>query len=127
MQVRAYTTLNGQTYYGDWSDAAYFFTQPRITKAKVSGNKLTVKWKKVGGATGYDIYVSTKPTTGYKKVKSVSAKASSVTLTKLKGKKISSKKKYYVYIATKKKTSTGTYTSGKLYYWNTKNSSFGYF
>lgn len=129
MQVRAYTVLNGQTYYGPWSDAAYFFTQPRITKAKVSGSKLTVKWKKVSGATGYDVYVSTKPQSGYKKVKSVSSKKSSVTLTKFKGKKFSSKKKYYVYVATKKKTKSGTYTSGKLYYWNTKKntSSFGYF
>lgn len=128
-QVRAYTVLNGQTYYGEWSDVAYFFTQPRVTKAKVSGSKLTVKWKKVAGATGYDVYVSTKPTTGYKKVKSVNSKKSSVTLTKFNKKKISSKKKYYVYVATKKKTKSGTYTSGRLYYWNTKKSvsSFGYF
>jgi hypothetical protein len=127
MQVRAYTTVNGQTYYGDWSDTGYFFTQPRVTKAKVSGSKLTVKWNKVGGATGYDIYVSTSPQSGYKKVKSVSSKTSSVTLSKFGSKKFSSKKKYYVYVATKKKTKTGTYTSGRLYFWNTKSSGFSYF
>lgn len=126
-QVRAYTVINGQTYYGAWSDVAYFFTQPRVTKAKVSRNKLTVKWQKVAGATGYDVYVSTKSQSGYKKVKSVSSKKSSVTLTKFNKKKFSSKKKYYVYVATKKKAKSGTYTSGRLYYWNTKKSGFGYF
>lgn len=129
-QVRAYTVINGQTYYGPWSDVAYFFTQPQLSKAKVSRNKLTVKWKKVAGASGYDVYVSTKATSGYKKVKSVSSKKSSVTLTKFNKKKFSSKKKYYVYVAAKKKTKSGTYTSGKLYYWCTKNfraNSRGYF
>lgn len=126
-QVRAFSTINGVKYYGDWSDTIYFFTQPRITKAKVSGNKLTVKWKKVGGATGYDIYVSTKKTTGYKKVKSVSSKKASATISKLGKKKFSKKKTYYVYVATKKKVNGVTSTSGRLYYWNTKNSGYGYF
>lgn len=128
-KVRAYTTINGTRYTGEWSDAAYFFTQPRITKASVSGNKMTVKWKKVSGATGYTVYVSTKPKSGYKKVKSVGKNTSSVTITKLKGKKISSKKKYYVYVATTKKVGKKKYNSGKLYYWNTKSpaSRFEYF
>lgn len=128
-KVRAYTTINGKRYTGEWSDAAYFFTQPRITKASVSGNKMTVKWKKVSGATGYTVYVSTKPKSGYKKVKSVGKNTSSVTVTKLKGKKISSKKKYYVYVATTKKVGKKKYNSGKLYYWNTKSpaSRFEYF
>jgi hypothetical protein len=126
-QVRAFSTINGKNIYGEWSDQAYFFTQPRIKKSKVSKNTLTVKWGKVSGATGYDIYVSTKPTTGYKKVKSVGKKASSVKIKKFKKKKISGKKKYYVYVATKKKVGNRTYTSGRLYYWNTKNTVFGYF
>ena len=128
VQVRAYTEISGKKYYGAWSDKAYCFTQPRITKASVSKNKLTVKWGKVAGATGYDVYVSTKKQSGYKKVASVSSKKTSVTISKLSGKKFSSKKTYYVYIATKKKAGKNTYTSGKLYFWNTKNNkSFGYF
>lgn len=126
-QVRAYTEFEGKTYYGEWSNTAYFFTQPRVNKASVSKNKLQIKWGKVSGATGYDVYVSTKPRTGYKKVKSVGKKVSSVTIKKFKNKKISSKKKYYVYVATKKKVGKTTYTSGKLYYWDTKSTSFGYF
>ena len=126
-RVRAFMIYNGQKYYGAWSDVAYFFTQPRITSIGVSNKKLTVKWGKVSGATGYDVYVSTKPTSGYRKVKSVSKKVSSVTITKFRSKKISSSKTYYVYIATKKKTSKKTYTSGKLYYWNSKTGGYGYF
>lgn len=129
VEVRAYSTINGQTYYGPWSDKAYCFTQPRIKSLKKSGKKITVKWGKVEGATGYDIYVSTKPKTGYKKVKTVKANKSSYTITKIGKKKLSAKKKYYVYIATVKKVGGRRYDSGKLYYWNTKSgaNSFNYF
>ena len=127
-RVRAYSTINGVKYYGPWSDTAYFMTQPQITKAKISGNKLSVKWKKVGGATGYDVYVSTKKASGYKKVKSVSSRTTSATIKKLGTKKFSKKKTYYVYIVTKKTVKGRTSKSGRLYYWNTKNNSkVGYF
>ncbi len=127
VQVRASSEIDGKTYTGPWSDVCYCFTQPRVNSVKVKGNRLTIKWGKVNGATGYDVYVSTKPTKGYKKVKSVTSKTSSVTITKLKGKKFSSKKAYYVYIVTKKKVQGKTNTSGRLYYWSTKSSTFGYF
>ena len=129
VQARAYSTINGQKYYGEWSDKAYCFTQPRIKTLKKSGKKITVKWGKVEGATGYDIYVSTKPKTGYKKVKTVKANKTSYTITKIGKKKLSAKKKYYVYIATVKKVGGRRYDSGKLYYWDTKSgaNSFNYF
>lgn len=117
VQVRAYVEINGKKQYGAWSAPGYFFTQPQITKAQVSKNKLTVKWDKVTGATGYDIYVSTKKESGYKKVKSVGKNTSFVTITKLAGKSISAKKQYYVYVISKKKVGKTTYTSGMLYYW----------
>lgn len=128
-KVRAYSTINGKKYTGAWSDASYFFTQPRVTRAKVSGSKLNVKWKKVSGATGYTVYVSTKPKSGYKKVKTVGKNTSSVTISKLKGKKFSPKKKYYVYVTTNKKVGKRKYDSGRLYYWDTKSptSRFNYF
>lgn len=92
-------------------------------------NQFNAVWTKQEGATGYDVYVSTKPTTGYKRVKSVGKSTYSATISKLSGKKFSSKKKYYVYIVTKKKVGKVTHKSGRLYYWNTKSpvSSFGYF
>lgn len=129
VRVRAYTTLNGQKYYGKWSEKCYCFTQPRITAIRQSGSKLTIKWGKVKGATGYDVYMSTKKTSGYKKVKSVGSGTNKVTVTKFKGKKLSAKKTYYFYIVTKKKVGKITNKSGRLYYWNSKSSvnSFGYF
>ena len=129
VQVRAYSTINGQKYYGQWSDKAHCFTQPRVKSIKKSGKKITVKWGKVEGATGYDIYISTKPKTGYKKVKTVKANKNSYTITKIGKKKLSAKKKYYVYIATVKKVGGRRYDSGKLYYWDTKSgaNTFHYF
>ena len=129
VQVRAYTTINGQKYYGAWSDKAYCFTQPRIKSIYKTGKKITVKWAKVEGATAYDIYVSTKPKTGYKKVKTVKKNTTSCTIKKIGKKKISAKKKYYVYIATVKKVGSRRYDSGRLYFWNTKSGAnyFDYF
>lgn len=120
LQVRAYIVVNGQKIYGEWSDIAYLFTQPMVKKASVSGNKLKISWGKIDGMTGYDVYVSTKEKSGYKKVKSLSKSKSSLTVSKLKGKKFSKKKKYYIYIVGKKKVGKITYTSGKHYTYEAK-------
>lgn len=127
LQVRAVTVINGERYYGDMSKKAYCLSQPRMKSIKVSGGKLTIKWAKVSGATGYDIYVSTKPKSGYKRVKSVGKSTFSVSIKKFSGKKISAKKKYYVYIAAKKKVGKTTHTSGKLYYYDSKNMRMNWF
>ena len=123
VKVRAYVSYNNQNYYGDWSDGAYLFTQPMVNKNKssLSSGKLKISWDKINGVTGYDVYVSTKEKTGYKKVKSVSKSKNSVTITKLKGKKINKNKKYFVYIVAKKKVGKTTYTSGKHYTYEMKN------
>lgn len=115
MTVRAYTDLNGNRYYGSWSDKAYLFTQPEVSKLSIKGNKLTVKWKKISGVTGYDVYVSTKQKKGYKKVKAVNSKKSSVTVAKIKKAKINKKKTYYVYVVAKKKVGKRMYGSGVNY------------
>ena len=127
MKVRAFTTINGKKYYGGWSAFSYFFTQPRVTKAKVAGGKLTVRWGRVTGATSYSVYVSTRAKKGYKKVATVGKGRSSVTIKKLAGKEIKNGKKYYVYVITNKKIRGKVNTSGRLYYWDTKSSSFQYF
>ena len=124
VQVRAYVTINGQKVYGDWSDKAYLFTQPMVNKSKVSGGKLTIKWGKITGVSSYDVYVSTKEKSGYKKVaKNIKASKTSVTVKKLKGKKFKASKKYYVYIVAKKKVGKKTYTSGRHYTCTVKGSS----
>lgn len=127
VQVRAYSEICGRKYYGPWSQKGYFFTQPRVKSVQNSKGRLTVKWDKVSGATGYNVYVSTRKNKGYKKVKTVGNRTSSVSLSKVLGKKVSSSKRYYVYVSTLKRVGKKTYTSGKLYYWNSRDKSSGYF
>ena len=118
VKVRAYLDINGQKTYGEWSDTAYLFTQPMVVKngVKINGKgQMTVKWDKINGVDGYEVYVSTKETKGYKKVAKVSSKKGSVTVKKFKKKSFSKKKTYYVYIVAKKKVGGDVYTSGRHY------------
>lgn len=71
------------------------------TKVSQTGKKISIRWGKVKGADGYQVYVaycgknfSTKPT---KTVESASA--TKVSVEKLNGKKLNLKKNYKVYIA----------------------------
>ena len=125
VKIQASRTINGNTWQTPVS-TIQCFNQARISSAKVSKKKLTVKWKKVGGATGYDIYVSTKQKSGYKKLKSVGKNTTKATFSKFKGKSFNPKKTYYIYIETKKKNGKRIDKSGRLYYWNTKNTATGY-
>lgn len=114
--------VHDQWGWSDWSKKAYLFTQPMANakKTKVKGNKLTVTWGKISGATSYSVYVSTKEKKGYKKLATVSSKKNTVTLKKLKGKKFSPKKTYYVYVVANKKVGKTTYTSGRHYTYKVK-------
>lgn len=126
VKIQAFRTAGGKTWQTPVA-SIQCFNQARISSAKVAKKKLTVKWGKVKGATGYDIYVSTKPKKGYKKVKSVGAGTSKVTLSKFNGKAFNAKKTYYIYVETKKKNGKKVNKSGRLYYWNSKDTSYGYF
>lgn len=118
-RARSFTTFNGKNYYSSWA-TIYCLNQPMISKVKVSGNKLEVKWKKTNGATQYKVYVSTKMKTGYKKVATVSKSKGSCTVKKFNKKKISPKKTYYVYVEAICNKGGTKNTSGSLYCWNTK-------
>ncbi len=59
-------------------------------KVKAGKKKATVSWKEISYASGYEVYRSTKPNKGFKKVKSLSSKKK-----KFEDKKVKSKKKYY--------------------------------
>ena len=121
IQARLYTVFNGQKHYSE-TGSIHCIPQARISKIKISGKKLSLAWKKIDGATGYKVYISTKKDKGYKLVKSLKKKSVKCTITKIKGKKINPKKTYYVYV----KTICKKGTSGALYYWSTKNGKFGY-
>ena len=72
-------------------------TKKITVKAAKDSRAVTVKWKKVRGATGYVILRSTKKDSGYKRV-AVIRKANSVSYT---DKKVKKGKKYYYQIVTR--------------------------
>jgi len=75
----------------------------------------------VNGATGYAIYVSTRPSSGYKLVKTVGAGKKSATIKKFKGKAFNKNQKYYVYVKTLKDLGGTVLSSRQAYCWNTKS------
>lgn len=120
VKARSFMTFNNQKYYSSWSQI-YCLNQARLTKVKVNGGKLNLSWGKISGATGYQVYVSTNASKGYKKVASINKNKTSYTVKKFKGKKFSPKKTYYVYVKTVCNKKGSKNTSGALYFWNNKN------
>ena len=97
-KVRAYKTFaHGDqklTSYGDQSAVASGKPVPAVpgsVKAKAGTKKATVSWKKVSGASGYQVYRSTKKSSGFKNVKTIT-KGSTV---KFVNKSLKKKKTYY--------------------------------
>lgn len=120
LKARSYTEFGGQKYYSSWSSIKCL-GQAKVTSVKVSGNKLNVKWGKVSGATGYNIYVSTSDSKkSFKKVATVKSKSSSYTVKKLKGKSFNSKKNYYVYVQTVYSKKSTKASSDAFFCWNSK-------
>ncbi len=79
----------------------------KIKSAKKSGkNGIKITWGKVTGISNYQIYMSTKSKSGFKKIATISAKKTSYTKTKLK-----KGKKYYFKIRTAQKVSGAYYYS----------------
>lgn len=80
----------------------------KVTNVKVAAGKkkATVSWKKVSGVTGYKVYRSTKKTSGFKLVKTVT-KSSTVKYTNT---NLTKGKTYYY------KVRTYTKIDGKIYY-----------
>lgn len=112
-RVRAFIKVGNGYVYGPWSGNSYNAISSKVT-AKRSKNKkkITVKWKKVTGASGYNVYVSTKSGSGFKKCKTVSKKKTSYTITKYGKKKLSKKKTYYVKVEYLTKVGKKTVKSG---------------
>ena len=100
-RARAYVEVNGQRVFGPWSGFTYTATSSSVKVIRSANKKkITVKWKKVKGATSYTIYASTKQNSGFKKIKTISAKKkSSYTFKKIGKKKLKKRKKYYVRVA----------------------------
>lgn len=112
VRARAYILVNNKRVYGAWSPYDYNATCSSIRVIRSANRKMiTLKWKKIKGASGYAVYVSTKSGSGYKKVKTLGAKKTKYTFTKFKGKKLSKNKRYYIRLKYLTKSGKKTITS----------------
>lgn len=91
-------------------------SSPKRCKVAKNNKSFKLTWHKIKGATGYEVWCSTKPRSGYKKVKTLGKNTTSYTVKKVKGKKVNAKRTYYYYI----KTKCGNKTSDVYYAWSTK-------
>lgn len=102
-KVRAYVKVKKKATYGSYSSVLKTATKtltPTLTGTPQS-KKAKLSWEKVEGATGYEVYMSTKKSSGYSKIKTIS-KGKTVSYTK---KGLKKNKKYYFKIRTYKKVS----------------------
>ena len=94
MRVRAYCTNgDGKKLAGGWSDWTYFCPQPEIIKLKSTKSGINLKWSTIKGADRYEVYVSTKEKSGFKKC--VTTKKTSATVKKIGKSSFKNNKTYY--------------------------------
>lgn len=111
VKVRAYIQLKTGKKYSSWS-TAYIAIQPKV-EGKKSGTGIKVSWDKIYGATNYTVYISSKRSSGYKKV--TTTKSSSATIKKYGSSKLKKGRTYYVYVVANKKVGKYTYRSSDNY------------
>ena len=89
-----------------------------ITVKTPARGKIKVSWKRVSGATGYQVYVSTKKNSGYKKTATITkGKTKTRTIAKIGKKSLKKGTRYYVKVRPIKKvgnkTVVGTFSNPK--------------
>lgn len=117
IRIRGFMIGESGYDYTKWSKAIYFSPQQTSKKdVKLKATKKTIKatWKKVAGATNYTIYISDTPRGKYQKV--VTTSKTSCNIKKFAGKKLQSKKSYYVKIIANKKVGSKVYKSNSNTY-----------
>lgn len=76
-KIRAYKTINGKNYYSSYSSILCSATKPgKVTGIKAgaqSTSQITLSWKKVSGASSYQIYRYNSSKKKYEKVAAVSS------------------------------------------------------
>jgi len=74
-KIRAYRWVNGAKVYSGYSEvkskAAKLSAAAFTSVKKTAGHAITLKWKKVSGASGYVIYRATSKNGTYKKIKTI--------------------------------------------------------
>lgn len=93
-RVRTFITCNNKKAYSKWSDNKYVGVGEEV-KATMTLKKITITWKKVVDATGYEVSVSTDGK-NYRTINTVSASAArKVVVTRVGGYRIRLNKRYY--------------------------------
>lgn len=117
-RVRSYVQCGTKKVFSAWSGYKYIGMSKKVNH-KFKKKKLTLSFSKVNNATGYKVYASTKKNSGYKKIKTLSAKKRSFTVKKVAGKKLKKNKKYYFKIIPQAKVGKKTYKSqnNMIYEW----------
>ena len=102
VKVRAFTQSSSQKIYGKYSNSVKVATAtkaPSIKSVKRKGSQAVIQWKKVKNANGYEVYMSDKKNSGYKKIATIT-RGTTVKYTK---KKLTTGKTYYFKIRTYRK------------------------
>lgn len=111
-RIRLFVTNGTSKMYSGWSGYRYFWLSNVTGKKHYSlrsrNAKIKLKWAKVSGTKGYNVLMSTSRDGKYKKVKSLSKKAKSVTLTKFGKKRLNKYKTYYIKVVAKIKVGKKT-------------------
>lgn len=109
VRVRGYAeNSNGSKKYGQWSSWKYVCQQPRMVNISCTSKGIKYSWDKIQGAYKYDLYVSLKQNSGYKKVASITK--SNYTLTKFNKSSLKKGKKYYAYVVAYNKVGKKLYS-----------------
>ncbi len=100
-RVRAYHQINGQKFFGPWADK-WFVPEPFVDAAgtyiiKKTG-QMKVTWALVPGVLEYEVYVSSKPDTGYKKAARVQKPVNTIKINSYNGAKFKAGSTYYIKI-----------------------------
>ena len=82
-KVRAYKTYNKTNYYGSYSDIYTTATIPNkvtgVTLTSKSTSSLELKWNKLSGVTGYDVYLYKQASQSFKSYKKVTGTSLNIT------------------------------------------------
>jgi hypothetical protein len=112
-RVRPYVMCGTRRVFGGWSGYKYIGVAKKVsTKFNKKKKYVTLSISKVSNASSFTVYASTKANSGFKKVKTISAKKRSVTIKKVAGKKLKRNKYYYFKIVPNAKAGKKTVKSG---------------
>ena len=111
VKVRAYIQLKTGKKYSSWS-TSYIAIQPEV-EGKKSGSGIKASWDKINGATNYTVYISSKRSSGYKKV--TTTKSTKTMIKKYGSSKLRKGRTYYIYVVANKKVGNKTYRSSDNY------------